>query len=64
MKRVFTVLVIIGLNTTLFAQTNRQPKPEPKTQEEAAIMQRQIVDLPLGKRTWRPKLSLQRGSVL
>lgn len=60
MKSVLTVLVIISFNAISFAQTNRQPHPDPKAQEKA-ITQRQVVDLPLAKRNFRPKLTLQRA---
>lgn len=56
MKDVLTVLfIMMSLSTISLAQTNQQPKPE------KSAMQQQIVDLPLPKRSFRPKLTLQRA---
>lgn len=56
MKSVLTVLIIISLNTILFAQTNQQAKPNA---QENTVTQRQTVHLSLAKRSFRPKLTLQ-----
>ena len=55
MKNVLTVLFIMALSTTTLAQTNQQPKAE------KSVTQQRIVDLPLPKRSFRPKLTLQRA---
>ena len=55
--KILTVFLILSLSAVSFAQTNQQPEPKP----EATVPQRQIVDLPLGKRSFRPKLPLQRA---
>src|SRR5687767_2590955 len=60
MKNVLTALVILSLSTISLAQTNQQPQPEPTSQEKA-VTQRQLVDLPLLKRRFRPKLTLQHA---
>jgi hypothetical protein len=47
----------VSLHTISLAQTNQQPEPKP----EASVTQHRIVDLPLTKRNFRPKLTLQRA---
>jgi hypothetical protein len=59
MKIALTVLFILSLSTLSLAQTNQQPQLEPKP--ERSVTQRQIVDLPLPERNFRPKLTLQRA---
>ncbi len=60
MKTLLTILLVIFLNSILFAQTNQQPNSKP-TEKELSVEQRQIVNLPVAKRKFRPKLSLQRA---
>ncbi len=60
MKISLTVLLVIFLNSILFAQTNQQSNSKP-TENELSVEQRQIVNLPVAKRKSRPKLSLQRA---
>lgn len=55
--KILTVFLILSLSVISFAQTNPQSEPKP----EATVTQRQIVDLPLGKQSFRPKLPLQRA---
>ncbi len=57
MKKVLTLLFVMSVNTISLAQTNQQPEPKPET----SVTQRRIVDLPLTKRSFRPKLTLQRA---
>lgn len=60
MKTLLTILLVTFLNSILFAQTNQQSSSKP-TEKELSVEQRQIVNLPLAKRKFRPKLSLQRA---
>ena len=57
MKKLLTILFIISVNTISLAQTNQPSEPKP----EATITQRRILDLPLTKRNFRPKLTLQHA---
>ncbi len=67
MKNFLTVLLVIFLNSILFAQTNQPSSSEPTKQEpsleqkQKSETQNQIVLLPTGKRKFRPKISLQRA---
>lgn len=60
MKCVLTALVTLLLSTLTVAQTNQQIKPEP-TSRETSITERQISELLVPKRRFRPKLTLQRA---
>lgn len=57
MKRVLTILFAMSVNTLSLAQTTQQPEPKP----EASVTQQRTLDLPLTKRNFRPKLTLQRA---
>jgi hypothetical protein len=59
MKNVLTVLLLMALSAFSLAQTNQQLEPEPKP--EKSVTQQQIADLPLPKRNFRPKLTLQHA---
>lgn len=65
MKIFLIVLLVIFLNSILFAQTNQPSISEPTRQElsleRKSETQNQIVLLPTGKRKFRPKISLQRA---
>ena len=57
MKKVLTILFVLSVNTISLAQANQQSEP----MREASVTQQRIVDLPLTKRNFRPKLTLQRA---
>ena len=57
MKKLLTLLLVMSVNTISLAQTNQRAEPK----SEASVTQQRIVDLPLTKRNFRPKLSLQRA---
>ena len=57
MKKVLAMMFVMSVNTISFAQTPQQPEPKP----EASVTQERVVDLPLAKRNFRPKLTLQRA---
>lgn len=57
MKNTLTILLITSLSITSLARTTRQTKPEP----QKSVAQQQIVNLPLPKRGFRPRLTLQRA---
>lgn len=57
MKKVLAMMFVMSVNTISLAQTPQQPEPKP----EASVTQQRIVDLPLTKRNFRPKLTLQRA---
>ena len=59
MKNTLTVLFIMLLSTVSLAQTDQKSKPE--LTPEKPVTQVQIVNLPLPKRNFRPKLTLQRA---
>lgn len=58
MKYALLIFVALSLSAVTLAQTNQQPAPVP---QEGQVIQRQIVELPVPKRGFRPKMSLQRG---
>jgi len=60
MKTLLTISLIISLNSVLFAQTNQQSNSEP-TDKELSVEQSHIVNLPITRRKFRPKISLQRA---
>ena len=60
MKKVLTILFVLSVNTISLAQVNQQSEP----MREASVTQQRIVDLPLTKRNFRPKLTLQRAVVV
>ncbi len=57
MKKVLATMFVMSVNTISLAQTPQQPGPRP----EASDTQERVVDLPLAKRNFRPKLTLQRA---
>jgi hypothetical protein len=57
MKTVLTIFFVTSVSTLSLAQTTQSPEPKP----EASVTQQRIVDLPLMKRSFRPKLTLQRA---
>lgn len=59
MKVLVAILFSILFNPILLAQTYQQPKPEPTP--APSITPRQIADLPLPKRGYRPGLTLQKA---
>ena len=59
MKVLVVILFSILFNPILLAQTYQQPKPEPTP--APSITPRQISDLPLPKRGYRPSLTLQKA---
>lgn len=65
MKNFLTILLIILLNSILIAQS-KQPSSSKLTKQDPSLEQKseaqnQIVSLPVGKRKFRPKISLQRA---
>lgn len=58
MKIFLTILFITSLSTASSAQVSRHSKPEPKDQGRS-VSERQIIDLPLAKRSSKPKLTMQ-----
>ncbi len=67
MKIFPTLLLVVFLNSILFAQTNQPSNSEPTKQDllleqkQKSETQNQIVLLPTVKRNFRPKISLQRA---
>ena len=59
MKAFCLILILVGVPLLSFSQSAQEPNAKPKS-EESLPTQRQIVDLPLPKRGFRPKLTLQR----
>lgn len=57
MKKVLAMMFVMSVNTIIPAQTPQQPEPKP----EALSTQERVVDLPLAKRNFRPRLTLQRA---
>lgn len=60
MKNLLIILAVVSWQTVSLAQTNAQSQVGAQPQE-AAITQRQIADLPLPRRGFRPKITLQRA---
>ncbi|MBA3804822.1 MAG: hypothetical protein H0X14_03805 [Acidobacteria bacterium] len=54
------LIITVFFNTLVFGQTVQEPAPNPKPQEQS-ITSRQITDLPLLRRTFRPKITLQKA---
>lgn len=67
MKIFLAVLPVIFLSNILAAQTNQQSSSELTKQEPSLVQkqrsetQNQVVLLPIGKRKFKPKISLQRA---
>ena len=60
MKAFCLILALVGVPLLSFSQSAQEPNAKPKS-EESLPTQRQIVDLPLPKRGFRPKLTLQHA---
>ena len=57
MKFILTVVFVMSLSTISLAQINQQPEPK----HEASVTQQRAVELLLQKRSFKPKLTLQRA---
>ncbi len=60
MKCVLTAFMILLLSTSTVAQTYQQLRLEP-TSQETSITKPQVSQLPVTKRSYRPKLTMQRA---
>jgi hypothetical protein len=60
MKAFFLTFMLLAMPSPLFSQSGQEPSAKPKS-EDGLLTQRQIVDLPLPKRGYKPKLTLQQA---
>jgi hypothetical protein len=60
MKAFFLIFILLAMPGLLFSQSGQEPNAEPKS-EDGLLRHRRIVDLPLPKRGFKPKLTLQQA---
>ncbi len=59
MKNTLTALILIVLSTTSHGQANQNRRAQ-----ESSVVQRQVAELPVPQRGFRPRLTLQRALTL
>lgn len=59
--KIVFLIVMVFFNTLVFGQAAQEPAPHPESKTRSTTSTSQIVDLPILKRSFRPKITLQEA---